>query len=422
MNNKPAEKKSLLLNNSGIALPLVLMLLVVFTLLGTAAYTASQSSLKQTTMLRPNLQAKYLARSAVDATIAAWTDEWINSPGTAPTQAHFFTRYDEATANFVDATAAEAGQDKVIETIQSYDAATGKCTITANATVNGRIATVTAISEGLVTEQSSQLSTPWYEYHKYTHGIWPLIWHSYDYIIIPNPDSSEYATDKDGNRYFTSYHYVDGIVNLEVKNASGATQTVYLDERETDYTAIGFQAKRIIFNSPLDLYTKGSLLAIIHPQMLVVSAETIDFNNNITIGDSAHGNLTLHLPDGVGISGEKVYHTVSSAYKSKVKLNAKYGLVRFSGVTIRGSFGNNGQPNDPKRIQNKVFYFRHPDDIDALNIGTEPSTLNFFSDLLGWTITDKDFRFKALLDKGYLIPAPAVISTDSDYDVLFVYQ
>ena len=241
------------------------------------------------------------------------------------------------------------------------------------------------------------------------------------YVIIANPDSNEDSPpDKDNNIYHASYHYVDGIVNL----AAPGNDTVYLDERKTNYTAIGFQAKRIIFNSPLDLYTKGSLLAIIHPQILVVSAETIDFNKSIIIGDSAHGNLSLHLPDGVGISGEKVYHAVSSANRSKVNLTAKYGLVRFSGVTIRGSFSNNGQPNDRNLIQNKTFYFRHPDDSDSLNIGTEPST---FSNIPTWfpgysVPTETDFRFKALLDKGYLIPAPSGISLDSDYDVLFVYQ
>ena len=163
MKRKSGNPRSPLANDSGIALPLVLMLLVVITLLGTAAYTASQASLKQTTMLRPNLQAKYLARSAVDATIAAWTDEWINSPGSAPAEAHFFTRYDDAADNFVAATDAEAGQDKVIETTQTYDDTTGICTITANATVDGKTAAVTAVSEGLVTERIL-IDHPWYEF------------------------------------------------------------------------------------------------------------------------------------------------------------------------------------------------------------------------------------------------------------------
>ncbi len=420
MNKNPGKPRSPLANESGIALPLVLMLLVIFTLLGTAAYTASQASLKQTTILRPNLQAKYLARSAVDATIAAWTDEWINSPGTAPVEAHFFTKYNDTTDVFEDANPADAGQDKVIETIQAYDSATGICTITANATADGRTATVRAVSEGLVETQSALLPTPWYDTFWYPSLTLPF--YRYDYVIIPNPDSSEYATDNDGNRYYASNHYVDGIVNLEAKDAHGVTQTVYLDERKTGYSAIGFQAKRIIFNSPLNLYAKGQITGIFHPQMLVVSAESIDFNQMIIIGDSAHGNLTLHLPDGFGISGEKVYHVVSNADKSKVNLTAKYGLVSFSGVIIRGSFGNNGQPNDPNLIQNKTFYFRHPDDADSLNIGTEPGTFSRLEDLFGWTFSENDFRFQALLDTGYLIPAPTEISTDSDYDVLFVYQ
>lgn len=416
--NKPCKPRSPLSNDSGIALPLVLMLLVVFTLLGTAAYTASQSSLKQAARLNPNLQCKYLARSAVDATIAAWTDEWINRPNTAPTEALFYTKYDDATDNFVAATNAEAGQDKVIETTQTYDDTTGICTITASATVDGKTATVTAVSEGLVVEQNAQLDNPWYEYHEYEHHFFGFTWYTYDYMILPNPDSNETTTDKDGRSYLASYHYVDGIVNL----AAPDNNVVYLDARETGYSVIGFQAKRIIYNSPLDLYAMNSALALLYPQILIVSAESIDFNQTITIGDSAHGNLSLHLPDGFGISGEKVYHEVSSANQSKVNLTAKYGLVSFSTVIINGSFGNNGQPNDKNLIQNQTFYFRHPDDADVLNIGTEPGTFSWLEDLFGWTVSEDDFRFQALLDKGYLIPAPNNVSTDSDYDVLFVYQ
>lgn len=424
VNNKLTRQKSPLLDNSGIVLPLVLMLLVVFTLLGTAAYTASQSSLKQVTQLNPNLQAKYLARSAVDATKEAWTDRWIQrTPGKpVPVSAHFYTKYNDAIDDFVDATASEVGQDKVIETSLNYNDTTGICTITATATASGKTATVTAVSEGLLTEQSSELTTPWYENHRYTHGFWPIIWYSYSYIILPNPDSSEYTTDRNGRQYFSSYHYADGIVNLQATNASGTEQTIYLDERVTDYTAIGFQAKRIIFNSPLDLYEKGSTLAFLNPQALVVSAESINFNRPITIGDSAHGNLTLHLPDGFGISGEKIYHLVSNANRDKVNLTAKYGLVRFSPVTIKGSLFGNLTTNNPNLIQNKTFYFRHPDNGNSLNIGTEPNALSDLANLFGLTKKENDFLLKTLLDKGYLIPAPSGVNIDSDYDVLFVYQ
>lgn len=421
MNNRWAKKKSSLLNNSGIALPLVLMLLVVFTLLGTAAYSASQSSLKQATRLNPDLQAKYLAYSAVDATKEAWTDRWIQrDPGKpVPTSALFYTKYDDTADDFMDATKDEVGQDKVITTSLNYDSTTGICTIIATATAGGKTATITTISEGLLTEKSAELSTKWFEKKRYG-----LIVPWYDYVIIPNPSSDESIPVKiDGKdeTFKASYHYVDGIVNLQAKEGS-SEKTLYLDESETGYVTIGFQAKRIIFNSPLDLYEKKSATAPLHPQALVVSAESINFNRSITIGDSGHGNLTLHLPDGFGISGEKIYHSVNSANRDKVNLTAKYGLVRFSSVAIKGSFFGNLTTNNPNLIQNKTFYFRHPDNGNALNIGTEPGALSDLAKLFNLTKKENDFLLQTLLDKGYLIPAHDNVNIDSDYNVLFVYQ
>ena len=75
-----ANIKSPLKNESGIALPLVLMIMLILILFGTTAYTASQSSLKQSKNLEKNLECKYLARSAVDATKEAWTSKWIRQP------------------------------------------------------------------------------------------------------------------------------------------------------------------------------------------------------------------------------------------------------------------------------------------------------------------------------------------------------
>ena len=195
------------------------------------------------------------------------------------------------------------------------------------------------------------------------------------------------------------------------------------------------QAKHIRFNCPLNLYYNTSLLplnakAVPNPHSLIVCAETIVFQQNLTIGDSAFGNLTLSIPPGTGIPGEVVHKRVVDANATrpaeekvdvkKIDLNAKYGLVRFNNVVINGSLIGNGESNDPALIRNKSFFFRVMGE-KALGIGTEPNTFSDIADLFSWTATENDCRLKTLLDKGYLIPA-----TNDDvasyYDVLFFYK
>lgn len=424
------NRQSHLRNDSGLAMPLVIMLLLVISILGLAAYTGSQSSLKQAAMLRPNLQAEYLARSAVDATIAAWTDEWINSPSDAPANAHFYSQYiqDESTGewkfeSFVDNKGINADTDNLIETTLTFNAEKGTCDITATAEVGTRTATVTALSEGLLKKEGRELSPPWYNN---SNGH-----------ILPN---NEHFVEQTEETYTAraSYHYVDGIVNLKSTNNKGAIQAIYLDRKEKvnskEIDAIGLQAKRIIFNSPLDLYSQNSnsyipislFSSLRVPQALGLSAETIDFGNKLTIGGKAHGNLSLRLPEGFGISGEKVYQNTSAEAQHLVDLEARYGIVRFSDVEIKDTgyddyyvgrwpFGHTETGNNnPNWIKNKTFYFRHAYDEEAISIGTDP---NFVKNN-----PTPDCTFKTLIEEGYLIPCPNQNIANSDYDILFIYQ
>ena len=485
VNNRWVRQKSPLLNNYGIALPLVLMLLVVFTLLGTAAYTASQSSLKQSTRLNPDLRCKYLARSAVDATKEAWTAKFLANPskytaiGATDENFTFYTRYDSGDNQFKEETAANAGKDGVITTVQTFDASEGICTVTSTVSIGSHSATVTAESEKLNDADVSAGTTPWYECRKYESrltsvlGSGPL--YTWDnWTIIPGPSSRE-VTDKNGQEYTATYHVTEGIVNISTYPVNTSGLTLYangtlreeiiartgnlvdaslymanviifilqalagnadlLNQDLFSYSVTGLQAKHIRFNCPLNLYYNTSLLplnakAVPNPHSLIVCAETIVFQQNLTIGDSAFGNLTLSIPPGTGIPGEVVHKRVVDANATrpaeekvdvkKIDLNAKYGLVRFNNVVINGSLIGNGESNDPALIRNKSFFFRVMGE-KALGIGTEPNTFSDIADLFSWTATENDCRLKTLLDKGYLIPA-----TNDDvasyYDVLFFYK
>lgn len=438
------NRQSHLKKDSGLAMPLVIMLLLVISILGLAAYTGSQSSFKQAAMLRPNLQAEYLARSAVDATIAAWTDEWINSPSDAPANAHFYSQYiqDESTGkwkfeSFADNKGIKSDTDNLIETTLTFNAEKGTCDITATAEVGTSTATVTALSEGLLKKEGRELSPPWYDNGTKT---------TYPYIL-PNPEHVVSITRKISGTNRTaivSYHYVDGIVNLTSTSDKGAIQTIYLDREKgvngNNIDAIGLQAKRIIFNSPLNLYDKNSSKTLAWysslkvPQALGLTAETINFADKLTIGGKLHGNLSLRLPEGLGISGEKVYQNTTTEAQALVDLEARYGIVRFSDVEIKNtgydgtiwvhdgflSWHEEDNDNNPNWIKNKTFYFRNAyneeADEEALSIGTDPSFIEYDGK------SNPDCTFKTLIDEGYLIPCPNQNIANSDYDILFIYQ
>ncbi|NLB54105.1 MAG: hypothetical protein GX808_14370 [Syntrophomonadaceae bacterium] len=472
-----SKSKSALSNDNGIALPLVLMIMIILVLFGTAAYTASQSSLKQSMRLDPTLQCKYLARSAVDATKENWISQWRYDPNSVPTDETFYTKFNVTSEEFEDVDPSLANQDYVIKTEQRYNSGTGICTIASSVKIGTHSATVRAKSEKITDTVIAGTTTtnPWYGYKEYKIELTLLPdpkW--YRWTLLPGPED-RIVRDKDNREYHATYHTTEGNVsintnasNSEVLYANGTmwddvyisnlndffsklkaisnwlskfNGSNFLDQLMPDknpliqYNVTGLQAKKIEFNSPFDLYhnTSFPLSALIptnvNPHSLILSAETIVFNKNLSIGDSAYGNLTLRLPPGGGIPGIAVYKRVveantQSATANKVDLDlidkeARYGLIKFSGVEVVGGGSSiNNYIND--NIENKTFYFRCTDD-GILGIGTEPNTFSIIAEAFGYLNSKNDFRFKALIDNGYLIPATGDDLQDFT-DILFIYE
>ena len=476
-------------NQSGIALPLVLMLLIVLSILGTAAYTASQSSLKQSSLLETNLKCKYLARSAVDATKEAWTAKWIEDPDSVPVNQTFYNKYDETAKKFVSATEGDYNSgDYVIKTVLTYQ--DGICTITSTAKIDTKTATVKAVSEKLTGTDVASTADPWYKRYDYnvSLNIWvPII----GTIEIKLPQWSEWSimpgtisqtiTDDKGMEYNATYHetegkvviqtggsqlFANGTVLEDLKKKTGQTvlgltdQTLdsflfildmflYRDNIHDltnalggnapfNYSVTGLQAKRIDFECPVNLYWNSSVVPDIewirdllrlggldnfgyfpNPHSLIISAEVINFNGKLTIGNSAFGNLTLSLPPGGGIPGDEVYRAVAKQNAARkaannpndpvvdlslIDKNAKYGIVRFGG-TVEVEFDN---INQVSLVNGKTFFFRPMND-QALSIGTEPTTFTEINRRFGLNITVgptvDDTLFQTLISKGYLIPA-----------------
>jgi len=216
-----------------------------------------------------------------------------------------------------------------------------------------------------------------------------------------------------------------------IVNTSKSNNTLYLDNA-TQYNGhrvnlIGYQAKKIIYNCPVDLYGRTMHLIPGYDRVYahIVTAEQIWFMKNITIGDGRYGTLILNLPEGKGIPGQIVYQKVKNNkdVRDKVDLDARYGIVRFAGVTVRGSLFDDSE-NDDDNIRGRTFYFREPDGEDVLIIGMEPHTLSKAADWLGITNTSRDFRLQKLLQKGLLIPAPSNAGDLAEDELLirFTYE
>ena len=153
-----------------------------------------------------------------------------------------------------------------------------------------------------------------------------------------------------------------------------------------------------------------------NPHSLVVSAEVINFNGDLTIGNSAFGNLTLSLPPGGGIPGDEVYRAVAKQNTARnpadrvnldlIHKDAKYGVVRFGGK-VKVEY-DTSSANNASLVNGKIFFFCPPDG-KALSIGTEPTTFSEINERFGLNITVgptvEDTRFQTLINKGYLIPA-----------------
>lgn len=294
----------------GIALPLVLMLLIVLSILGTAAWTASQSSLKQSSLLETNLKCKYLARSAVDATKEAWTARWIEDPDSVPVNQTFYNKYDETAKKFVAATEGDYNSgDYVIKTVLTYQ--DGICTITSTAKIDTKTATVKAVSEKLTGTDVASTADPWYKKERYEVGISifevsiPLTdWQAWS--ITPGTVSQTITDDK-GMEYNATYHttegkvvittdgspdgsplFANGTVLEDLKKKTGqsvlglTSQTIdsfrfifnmvtYQDDTKKildrlgdnapfNYSVTGLQAKRIDFECPVNLYWNSSVM------------------------------------------------------------------------------------------------------------------------------------------------------------------
>lgn len=383
----------------GWALPLVLMVIMVGSLLGAAIYQYSMSQSLSVLQENRSTQARYLARAAAEAAVRNWTQLTQKPTGTNMLERVWLVEDASGNRSYV-LNSQLAGQ----KTIGYVDTKVERCrdtsgarayywVITSTARVGSTTQTVTATSVRVQTPTVSS-GQAWYESSGYiTRGV-----------------NSTTVTYNNETMTFTYQNEIPGAVNIECANA------IQFNPSNPDAWRVIWPAYAIVFDNAVTAKMpegKG-------PGVLVLAAERIVFNKELRIrlGVSYRfsrrtyegGIVALAVPQGLGIKGNDVH--AATGYANKVDRNARYGLVRFSKVLGTNYF--TGYDERINSLCNKTFYFKQKDDgRSAIPIVVPDEFGTFF----GVEIPESyDDQVQDLIAQGDLIPAdPAVLVTSDPY-------
>lgn len=347
----------------GAALILVLLVLLVIMVLSVSLLTLAQNSHLQSKTEKRSIQAKYLARAGLDAAMEYWrTSSAVPKPaGTMETV--YLMKSDHTYQRASTLTAEQIANDTIgqVVTTITKNPVTNVWTIEATATVQGTVHKETAVSGPFV----------------YGHELNPSWYNRNSGEILRNTAN---VSTSDGNTLY-SHNEVHGVVLMQTaanrRNPNGIP--LYLTKNK-DQNKIVYPAEALFFKSPVHLDLVGSR----HPQgFLVASAEDVVFEQELTVGcDDVVtaapgldcGFLILNVPAGLGIDGTEVYHNVTADYRSKVNLNARYGLVFFADVQHRILDWSGWRFRSDGDLSNNGFYFIQQD--GGVPIGSLINTQN----------------------------------------------
>ena len=428
-NLRQTDRSSYPKSNRGAALILVLFVLLIITVLSVSLLSLAKSSHLQSKTVSQSIQAKYLARSGIDAAIEYWRTSTPKPTGTM--EPVYLMKSDHTYRRASALSADQIANDTIgrVDTIITKNAGTNIWTVEASATIQGFVHNESAVSEPYVS--GHETDPLWY---KRSNGE-----------ILRNTAN---LTVSNGYNIYP-HNEIHGTVLIKTDSANGYPngRPLYLSTNN-DNNKIIYPAQALFFQSPTNLNLNATLS---NPQgFLVASADSIVFEQELTVGcDNSSsgflgldfGFLILHVPAGRGIEGTEVYHNVATVNQAKVNLNARYGLVYFSNVEDRTDLGFKSDNN----LRNKGFYFIQQDGgvpIGSLINTEKAKNYNSFGDyltaLLNGSVTAQFFNnyddaYKYLAKQGkwstrtgdaQLIPVdPAKVTRPSPDDlVAFSYR
>ena len=318
-------------NQKGFAMPLVLMVMLVISLLGTALWQYSMVETKHVDLNQKQLQAYYLAKAGAEATIAAWLKEPI---GQKPAQGTVKKIYYTKDREFV---LTDPGPDKVGEVDISIDIDEHDLTtITATAAVDG------------VTEQVAATTYPYVDGSE----VDPALYNKETGKFEPGPTNVP-ATVNSKNVTVKTHPLVDGAVKF---NAAGS-RPLYLASN----TSVGLQATVLDFQSTLNVRQNHNM----DTGALSLAAQYIVFESDLytdgfyyrswLTGDtlSYYGTVILRVPDGMGMELPGKSGT--------------YGKVFFKNAYITENWLLGIPTTNSMSMANKAYYFKkRPDGIDLI--------------------------------------------------------
>lgn len=289
-------------NNKGFALIVVIMVMAIMTILGTAILNISLSETKQASYEDKRLQAHYLARSGAEATLSAWEDAAIGSKpsgGCSPVYLNNLNEFDDDSTNMI-------GKFEV--TVTNPDSVTTR--IASVGTVGNVQQTVTVtIKEGTTTETIPSLGTVAGE---------ALGWYSYNSgqintgVNIPGPSGKVVILkSKDG-------------LKIPNKNSPSATfvadQMRFISEVQILHNSIILRTKLIAFDSSVNFSnnSKGSGALVFE----VLDGGYIPNNSSLTgtVGVVFFGNVGYYFKDGVILKKPSDIQSQVAAHKLELIL------------------------------------------------------------------------------------------------------
>lgn len=321
------------INEKGISMPVVLMVIFVVTILGVVLYSFSQNQLLAATRSTESRQAEYLARSGIEAAVAWWKQEKSKPTGTKT----FDRVYMEKDGNL---TLYDPGEDKAgyvdVTVIKESDKT---WTIVSNGISKKASKTIRANS--CVYMDDVDLKGLWYD----SNGI-----------LLPGPNIHPVKI----NDVKRNVYVHDEVAGVAVIGETG--KTLRLSRKNNEDCRVGIGARSLYFNSYMDLAIEDSSVGF-----LFAAGEKIVFNDTLKIRlnyNKGGGVLVLYLPEGLGIPGQELItsEAVDPAYVNKVDPNAKYGYVYFKKIVGVICFWLLGEITvEDEVISNKAYYFPRKD-------------------------------------------------------------
>ncbi len=352
----------MLRNERGISLPLILIIMFVLSLLGTAIWQYSVTDTIQVVRAEKRMQAHYLARSGADAV----AEYMIRNPSQAMSIINMTNQNNKATGSL--------GSGKDFQLYASGDTVNG-ITITAMGTTGG-------VSQTVHLDLSSKSASQIFTRAIYTYGDLDI-----SKMKKIEGDVASAGSIKANESYYESYtaapntyeHHPSPIIpslsaaeSINVGNhqtvtinGNGHYSSITMSSHGRLRFNVGNSIMKVVVD---DLVTKGNVIVDVSGsgRLELYITNSADIQTPLVVNSGDPSNLFIFLKDGSYLNMQANGVTNGYIYGPKATVGITSGHSTINGAIIANLFikkHNNAQPS----IGNVVFYAVDPNKVVALD-------------------------------------------------------